>query len=111
MLVPFQMTIDCTETVLYACLRRVTSWWHHRALLVNMPRTYKVLRSAVLAAWRIVRLPSEWGAGLHVAGGLQSLYIVSAYYAHFPVRLMHDDNGCCPFTVVNTSDYILKSSR
>ena len=74
MLVPVQMTIDCTETVLCACLRQVDSWWHHRALLVNMHRTYQVLRSAaLLAAWRTVRLPSEWGAGLHVAEGLQSL--------------------------------------
>ena len=69
-LVPVQMTIDCTETVLYACLRRAISLWHHRALLVNMHRTYQVLRSVVLAAWRIVHLPSEWGAGLHVAGDI-----------------------------------------
>ena len=74
MLVPVQMTIDCTETVNCVCLRQVVSLWHHRALLVNMHRTYQVLRSAVLiAAWRTVRIPSEWGAGLHVAGGLQSL--------------------------------------
>ena len=52
-LVPVQMTIDCTETVLYACLRRTISLWHHQALLVNMHRTYQVLRSDVLlAAWR-----------------------------------------------------------
>ena len=73
MLVPVQMTIDCTEIVPCACLQ-VDSLWHHQALLVNMHRTYQVLRSAVLlAAWRTVRLPSEWGAGLQVAGGLQSL--------------------------------------
>ena len=74
LLVPVQMTIDCTEIVPCACLRQVVSLWHHRALLVNMHRTYQVLRSALLlAAWRTTRLPSEWGAGLQVAGGLQSL--------------------------------------
>ena len=74
-LVPVQMTIDCTETVVYACWRRAISLWHHRALLVNMHRAYQVLRRVFLfAAWRTVRLPSEWGAGLTVAGDLQSLY-------------------------------------
>ena len=42
-----------------------------------MHRTYQVLRSgAPLADWRTVRLPSEWGAGLHVAG-VYSHFIVS----------------------------------
>ena len=103
-LVPVQMTIDCTEIVINACCRRVTSWWLPRGPLVNMHRTYQVLISAVvLAAWRTVRLPSEWDAGQHVAG-VYGHFIFSAY-AHFPVRLLRDENGYRPFTVVNTSDY------
>ena len=67
-----------------------------------MHRTYKVLRSAVLlAAWRTVSLPSEFGAGLHVDGSLQSLCILRI--CAFPRSA--SDNGCRPFTVVNTSDY------
>ena len=77
---PVQVTIECSEIVLFARLRRPICVWHHRALLVNMHRTYPVLRSVVLlAAWRTVRLPSERGAGLHVAVGLQSPHIMRTF--------------------------------
>ena len=77
---------------------------YQRLAQICIGHNYQVLRSAVLlAVWRTVRLPSEMGAGLHVAG-VYSHFTVSAY-AHFTVRLLHDDNGCRPFTVVNTSDY------
>ena len=74
MLVPVsrQMTIDCTETIIYACSRHVISWWHDRALLVNTHLTYQVLGSTVLlTAWRTcssTALGMGWGPCL--AGGV-----------------------------------------